>query len=726
MFPVLNLAPLRLLLLVALMCAPLATASATDVEPAEYLPSGATIRQTVRGDVDGDGRDDTVVLYSVQATAAAAARANLLVLRTTDDGVRPVHLFGTPPDLRGEPTLDPNGSAELTLGDLNADGVSEIQLAVTVRYQEPRPRTMLWGFGHGDVPPPADGDAPVRPPWDGTGFRLEAYLEGNTVTIAAPARLNPDRTSTLRREMQERRFGGPDPTLDVSETFTWRDGAFRLTRRSLALPAETGASARSPETAVLAFYEAQGRGDLEAAADLLGDELRASRVSNLLGDPSTPLRQVQVEELRTLDDPQTRRARTEADRLVFVRVSQFDPLAAPPPPPAETDWIDTIPPPLPPRSTLAGTWRTRKVGDRWRLVAATLDQAANLDAISATLPPGASVVQTANADLRGRGVTDLAVIASGPGRLPLLEPYVILAGPAGLERSVRLGSFVAGDFYGAVGGTIRADDVNGDGTPEITFSAFVGAHSALLWVLQWDGSTFVPLFDEASNAPAIDLADLDGDGVAEIVLGQSGYCGSYAASPRATFVFRWQDGAYRSASARYPDLQEGIDEHAAEVAAGGQDPGRDDAARACVQHMLALANAFRGRAAETRAAYGAYARLRQTATAPTGLSARPIYLGASYVEADLRAVLAAAERGESPGWGAAERAILHDMLGDALVERARGYQYLGESADRAGKPDESREARRKASEARQAATREYQAALDLDPTDEEARRALGE
>ena len=57
--------------------------------------------------------------------------------------------------------------------------------------------------------------------------------------------------------MQERRFGGTDPNVEIRETFQWRGGAYRLTERSLSLPAETGASARSPETAVLAFYEAR-------------------------------------------------------------------------------------------------------------------------------------------------------------------------------------------------------------------------------------------------------------------------------------------------------------------------------------------------------------------------------------------------------------------------------------------------------------------------------------
>src|SRR5687768_12122905 len=175
------------LLLLLLPAVQAADAQPADADPADFLPSGASIRQTVRGDVDGDGRDDLVALYSIQATVSATPRARLLVLLTTDDGVRPVHLFGTPPgDLRGEPTLDPNGSTDLSLTDVNADGIPEIMLAVYAQYQEPKRRTLLWVFGRGDVPTQDDEDGPGPPPWAGTGFRLEAFLEGNMVMVMTP------------------------------------------------------------------------------------------------------------------------------------------------------------------------------------------------------------------------------------------------------------------------------------------------------------------------------------------------------------------------------------------------------------------------------------------------------------------------------------------------------------------------------------------------------------
>jgi hypothetical protein len=458
---------------------------------------------------------------------------------------------------------------------------------------------------------------------------------------------------------------------------------------------------------VLSFYGALARGDLQRATSLLGDDLQASRAASLPIDPAAMPRALRVEELRFVDDDFSQRPRPSSERVLSVRVSVDDPTDEPPEH----------------RRTVAGTWRAQQVGEEWRLVRPGLHETADLAAIADALPTGATVVETAGGDLRGRGLEDLIVLASGPGRNADLEPWGVFAGPAGLEPGVPLGSFVPGGrSIGGPGGTVSIGDVNADGTLEVTDGGFVGAHASLLWVLRWDGSTLAPLFAEASNSPTVGLADLDDDGVAEIVLGQSGYCGGYADSPRLAFAFRWQDGAYRSASFRYPSLNDGIDEHAARILAST----RDDDARACIQHMLATANALRGRPADARAAYRAYAGLRQQTPADAQRSARPVYVEARYVEDDLRAALSAAESGASPGRGPAELATFHDLLGDVLIERARSLQYEGERTAERGNAEAARDARRKASEARQAATQEYRAALALDPSDEEAKRNVGE
>ena len=64
------------------------------------------------------------------------------------------------------------------------------------------------------------------------------------------------------------------------------------------------ATARSPETAVLGFYNAVAAGDLQTATSLLGDDLQASRSATVTSDPSTPQSAMRVEEVRTVDDYQ--------------------------------------------------------------------------------------------------------------------------------------------------------------------------------------------------------------------------------------------------------------------------------------------------------------------------------------------------------------------------------------------------------------------------------------
>lgn len=710
--------PITLILLLTLQLPRITGARAAEPDPGAFLPPNTTVRQTVQGDVDGDSRDDMVALYGVPGmTAAQPMRAGLLVLLTTDAGVRPVHLFGQPPaDLRGEPILDANGSTDLTLWDVAGDGRKRIILTVINRFPNTADRTTVWVFGAGETALlPTDPEAlrPLPPPWVGTGFRSEAYLEGDRVEFEHHA---PGAPSILRRQMAER-SNAPESALVTAETYHWRGDGFRLAARAMTLPDAAVGSARSPQAAVISFYAAQARGDLTAAIDLLGDELRAGRsatATEAAPDPS-----IRVEEVRVLSDHLTWQATPDTDQLVAVRVSMNDPRQ--PPAHSEAD---------PKRHTIAGTWRAQKIGERWRLTEANHHETASLPAISERLPAGVSIIQTAGGDLRGLGAEDVAVLAANPGRFTLVEPYILFGVPGGgldqLEPAVPVASYVQGGLLGGPFGTIGVADVNADGKLELTFGGIVGAHSAVLWVLHWNGSTLAPLFAEVSNSPVVGLEDLDGDGVDEILLVQSGYCGSYAGSPVLAFAFRWEGGAYRSASWRYPALQGGVDERAEAATSSTPTDPSAIAARACVQHMLALSHAFRGQSDETRTAYRAYADLRQQTSGDSRTFLRPIYLGGEYVAADIRAVIAAADSGQSPGWSAAGRATLFDLLGDSLLSRAQNHQSEAEDAARRNRPEKEREARRKASEARQAATQAYQSALALDPTDEEARRALGE
>jgi hypothetical protein len=721
-------ASIALILLMLVPYPPRVGAQAGGRDPSGYVPEGTAIVKTVTGDVDGDGRDDVVALYSLKQSGATVARAGLLVLQAADDGVKPAHLFGAPPsDLREGPSLDPNGSTDLALRDLTGDGRPEIVLTVTNRFQQPTPTTSLWVFGVGMVPvPPVDDLGPVAPPWAGTGFTLQAFLEGAAVTILPPPPGGPSQASALRRETTDQRLSGPDPSVSLSETFYWRNDGFRLGARSLRLPDAAAGTASSPETAVLSFYGALAKGDIQGASAFLGDDLRASRSATLPNEPTPPSRPVRVEEVRLAHDYLVSTPSSDGDREVYVRVSMADPRADDP---GTEDSLATVAPEG--RHTDAGIWRVHKDGDQWQLVAGTLHETADLVAVTDALPPGVTPLETAGGDLRGRGAEDLAVVLTPPGRFLQVEPWVLFAGAGGpggdgFEPGVSLRSFMPNDdTIGGPGGSIAVEDVTGDGAPEVTYTGVVGAHAAALWVLGWNGSTLAPLFAEVSNSPSIGLDDLDGDSIPEIVIGQSGYCGSYASSPHLTFALRWENGAYQPASWRFPGLNDGIDDFVSEILSNAQDGDTPDDARVCIQHMLATANAFRGSAAETRTAYRAYAEGRQRLPGDQRQFVRPAYLPAPYVEADLRAVLAAVEGGQIAGWGPTEVSVLHDLLGDALLDQANHQQSEADSLADRGKDDEAREARRKASEARQAATHEYEAALTLDPTDDEARRAVG-
>ena len=226
---------------------------------------------------------------------------------------------------------------------------------------------------------------------------------------------------------------------------------------------------------------------------------------------------------------------------------------------------------------------------------------------------------------------------------------------------------------GGDGGNLTIADLTGDGRPELIYGAFQGAHSSMLWVLGWDGRAFGPHFVGYSNTPGIGVADLDGEGSAEILLPVSGYCGGYANSPRFQFVFRWRGGAYRPASADFPRQYDGFSAYLDGVLedAGTVGGDLDPQLKACVEHMRATAYALQGRAGEARVAYDRHRAARASSNDDAGILSLPSYVGAEYLELEGRDLIARADSGRLGTWGPAERGVLDGLLGDALARRGR-------------------------------------------------------
>jgi hypothetical protein len=533
--------------------------------------------------------------------------------------------------------------------------------------------------------------------WDGSGFRTEAGLAGDTIELL------PESPLTLRRLTEERRWGPNDPVPVVEDLFRWQNGGFRLVARSLTTSTES-APPVGPEQATLAYYRAIGRGDPAAAYALLSAEEQAARPFELFAAGLATTREVRVEELSAQYGGGPFGPLSSKDASVRVRFSAVD---------------------ASPRGrleqTFAGTWQARQTAAGWRLSAPRIGPSLPLEVIAAALPGGAEPTTTADGDLRGLGRSDLAVAFFHPGRRFPADLAVLFraADPATIELSVRpldeeqLGAFV---------GDLRIADANGDGRNELVYEASTGAHSGLLNILAWDGVALAILYSGFSNSPGVSSVDLDGDGAEEIVVPQSGYCGSYAASPRLVFALSWRGGAYRPATADFARLNVELPTHVEELLqAGVLRLGEDSVA--CAHHMVATAHAMAGRAGEAQAAYRRYSAAR-SATDPKQSWPLPIYVGSDEFEAELRDLLNRAETGRLGTWSLAESAVLHAQLGNTYESRFRGATFRAEGAERDGKTAEAVAARADAARFRTTARAAYQAALTLDPSEPESLAAL--
>lgn len=652
-------------LLAALACPP-------AVVLAQPEPPGRLVEER-NLDVDGDGVPDRVALYELPARGAVRA-FNLAVERAG----RPASLlFGDgsgrprPPELLG-----PAASAAtpgILARPLEAAG-SEVGLII----QRPD-RQRVWLFR-----------------WTGTTFHLEASLEGRQAGLLAADASDP--SPGLRQVREYEPWGGGRERFDAEEKFRWRDGAYRLTSRVIT-PIQAGAG--GPLGMVLAYYDAVSRGDPQRADSLL-----------------------------TADDPWRG---TLAGRVVWLEElsvdDRFGGEAADPPPVRVRVVLGQAGAGGGATETLAGTWRTiQDPFGAWRLAEPRLEPAPSLTTITAALQAGSTPVHVAQADLRGTGRVDLAVAHRPHGdAFGTVQLAVLAAGDSGYDL-IDFGGlpdeqFVAPTFPT----TLTLRDVTGDGRPEIVYGGGTGAHASTLTILSWDGLRFATQFAEASNTPGLGLVDLDGDGLPEIVSPVSGYCGSYAASPRLQFALRWRAGAYRPASADFPDLQgnrfaESIGELLAQ-ATPRLGAGELAGFQACVNHLLATGLAFRGQPTDAWKAYQGYAEARSvTSSSPLGLL--PAYVGDARFGADVRHTLERAETGQLGPWSGEQRAMLHDLLGNGLEALAALGARQAEQLAQAGQAEEASVEQARAAAARAAARAEYEHALGLSPGDREAAAGL--
>lgn len=152
----------------------------------------------------------------------------------------------------------------------------------------------------------------------------------------------------------------------------------------------------------------------------------------------------------------------------------------------------------------------------------------------------------------GRGVPDWVILyTASPPDTPSGDVTAAFVTFSALGRYSALKSVKLEGVVGASIGTVQVGV-----RPAVVVSAGQGAHGIRTVVVRWDSdkSEFAAVFDGESNAPTIDVSDVDSDGMPEVVVWFSPYCESYAASPRLVTVYRWSGTSYVEATGSYPTL----------------------------------------------------------------------------------------------------------------------------------------------------------------------------
>ncbi|HEY7294273.1 MAG TPA: hypothetical protein VH916_04485 [Dehalococcoidia bacterium] len=234
-----------------------------------------------------------------------------------------------------------------------------------------------------------------------------------------------------------------------------------------------------------------------------------------------------------------------------------------------------------------------------RRVVPVVAQGSVPDAVVALLPAGAQIQDAASADFTNAGAPGWAVLYATPTDIP---------GATALSNwSVAIAVPDAGGF--TLGTTFTISDANAAGmtvanvagTPAVALTAGVGAHAAQMTVVRWDGTEFVAVFDDSTDTPGLDFADIDGDGQPEVVEAVSPYCRDYAESPQIVVVYKWDGAQFSEWAGPYP--QELIGDRLAYARKVTTQMGDwDPDAQACVWGVVAFLTGHGGDAAGADAA----------------------------------------------------------------------------------------------------------------------------
>jgi len=324
---------------------------------------------------------------------------------------------------------------------------------------------------------------------------------------------------------------------EAQESYRWLGDGYRLERRRVDFQPQAD-SRSSPEYVVLHYYDALLARDFATAFGLLSGELRAAQPFDSFVEGFNETADLHLEEIRVTGPVFSSQPESEVAH-VYVRAV-----------------VTQAGQPQGGRSTsMAGVWRLSPEGDGWRLAESSLEPTLPLATLSAVLPAGARLRATAQGDVRGTGRTeDVAVVfdfLTGE-HWDIQGRRICGAGTAvalvyGEGASLQVDQLL--NFpYDSV--DVHIGDVNSDRRAEVVIRG--RARLEFFTLFSWVDGRLLPLFKRVTFPDQVHLVDLEADGILEIRVDESGYCGSAANATSRAFVFRWEKDAYHPATADFP------------------------------------------------------------------------------------------------------------------------------------------------------------------------------